>query len=436
MGRRTAVGAAVVLAMLLAAPSANATFHLMSIRAVHADLGNTGADNHDYIELQMYAAGQNHLGGHAVAVYGANGSEIGHATFDPLNNPSNSQSQRSVLIAQNSDPTNGIPGADYEDTTIQVPQNGAACFLDDLSQVPATTVDCVAWGTVNFAPGTVPANTGTPALSPNGFTADGTLVRSIARGCSTMLEAGDDTNNSAADFALGNRPPTDNGDTPVESPCNLHVALGGAGTGGVTGTGINCGVDCDETVTDGQNVVLTANPAPGSVFAGWSGCDTPANNTCTMSMTASKTVTANFDINANPQVTLTVAVGGTGSGTITGTGISCPGDCTETVNSGATVNLTASPAAGSTFAGWSGCDTPANNTCAMSMTQDKAVTGAFDLLPVTLPPIVTQTPPAIVPPPAAATPTGQRAAALKKCAKIKDKPKKKKCKSKARQLPV
>ena len=53
------------------------------------------------------------------------------------------------------------------------------------------------------------------------------------------------------------------------------------------------------------------------------------------------------------QRTLTVTPPrGTGSGTITATGISCPGDCTQTYSDGTAVTLTANPAAGSSFAGW------------------------------------------------------------------------------------
>jgi uncharacterized delta-60 repeat protein len=54
--------------------------------------------------------------------------------------------------------------------------------------------------------------------------------------------------------------------------------------------------------------------------------------------------------------------------------------------------------------------------------------------PVSVPsPTPTPTP---TPTPPAAGPTGQRAAALKKCAKVKDKPKRKKCKRRAQRLPV
>jgi len=52
---------------------------------------------------------------------------------------------------------------------------------------------------------------------------------------------------------------------------------------------------------------------------------------------------------------LTVTKAGTGSGTITSTrsGINCGADCSENYNIGTVVTLTATAAAGSTFAGWS-----------------------------------------------------------------------------------
>jgi hypothetical protein len=51
-----------------------------------------------------------------------------------------------------------------------------------------------------------------------------------------------------------------------------------------------------------------------------------------------------------------VSTTGTGSGTVTSSpsGISCGADCSESYASGTSVTLTATPAAGSTFAGWSG----------------------------------------------------------------------------------
>ncbi len=87
------------------------------------------------------------------------------------------------------------------------------------------------------------------------------------------------------------------------------------------------------------------------------------------------------DCDDTPPPTLTVTPPtGTGSGTITGTGINCPGDCTETYAVGAAVTLTANPAVDSTFAGWSG-DCAGTGTCALTMSANKAVSGSFTATP-------------------------------------------------------
>jgi len=45
------------------------------------------------------------------------------------------------------------------------------------------------------------------------------LERSIAPGCPTLLEAGDDTDNSSADFTLAAPSPRNNATTPTETAC-------------------------------------------------------------------------------------------------------------------------------------------------------------------------------------------------------------------------
>src|SRR5439155_994138 len=115
-------------------------------------------------------------------------------------------------------------------------------------------------------------------------------------------------------------------------------------------------------------------------FAGWSGDCTGA--TCTLTMSANKSVTATFNTTAVPQRTLTVSKAGTGSGTVTGTGISCGADCTETYNDGTGVTLTATATSGSTFAGWSGACTNTTGTCALSMTAARSVTATFTAVTV------------------------------------------------------
>ncbi len=57
-----------------------------------------------------------------------------------------------------------------------------------------------------------------------------------------------------------------------------------------------------------------------------------------------------------PIYTLALTLSGPGAGTVVSApnGVACPGDCTEGYASGTVVTLSASPAGGSTFAGWSG----------------------------------------------------------------------------------
>jgi hypothetical protein len=78
----------------------------------------------------------------------------------------------------------------------------------------------------------------------------------------------------------------------------LIVAKAGSGTGTVTSSpaGIDCGTDCDERYNANSVVTLTANADVASVFTGWTNCDAvQIDNTCEMTMSTDKTVTATFD---------------------------------------------------------------------------------------------------------------------------------------------
>src|SRR2546422_888878 len=134
----------------------------------------------------------------------------------------------------------------------------------------------------------------------------------------------------------------------------LVVVRAGSGSGTVTSTpaGITCGAGCSAPYASGTAVTLTATPAAGSVFTGWSGGVCTGTGACSVTLTAATTVTATF----TPTFTLTVSKAGTGTGTVTSTpaGITCGTDCSQPYPSGTAVTLTATPAAGSVFIGWSG----------------------------------------------------------------------------------
>lgn len=76
----------------------------------------------------------------------------------------------------------------------------------------------------------------------------------------------------------------------------LTVADGGGGSGAVTSspTGIDCGTTCHYRYPLGSQVTLTAAPAAGSTFTGWSGGGCSGTGTCRVTMSADQTVTATF----------------------------------------------------------------------------------------------------------------------------------------------
>jgi hypothetical protein len=201
---------AVLAVALAAAPAAQATFHLIKVREVYP-----GAGNDSYVELQMYASGQTFLTNHAMTVYDSSGTLVHSSKF--TSGATNGQNQSTVLIGDS-----GVQGEfgvapDLVDSELSIPAaGGAVCW--NAGGIPA---DCVAWG--NFSGGaalqTATGTTvGSPA-SPGGISAGMAIRRSIAPGCSTLLEDSDDTNNSAGDFAEVTPGPRDNASPIVEKTC-------------------------------------------------------------------------------------------------------------------------------------------------------------------------------------------------------------------------
>jgi len=76
----------------------------------------------------------------------------------------------------------------------------------------------------------------------------------------------------------------------------LTVTISGIGRGSVTSNpaGIACGSDCSELYICATAVTLTATPALGSIFSGWSGCDAVSGSRCTVVMTEERSVSASF----------------------------------------------------------------------------------------------------------------------------------------------
>lgn len=169
----------------------------------------------------------------------------------------------------------------------------------------------------------------------------------------------------------------------------LTVTKTGSGSGTVASDvpGIDCGSTCASSYMNGTMVVLTATPAAGSTFTGWSGgvC-AGATPTCSVTVSAMVSVTAQFTVD---QHTLMVSTTGAGTGTVSsnsGTILCGSGGmmCSDTVNYGTTRTLTASADANSVFVGWSGVDCAGTGPCVVNVTSNVNVQANFERAPYLL----------------------------------------------------
>jgi len=139
---------------------------------------------------------------------------------------------------------------------------------------------------------------------------------------------------------------------------------------------------CSASFAGGTPVTLTATPILDIYrnlfpFMGWSGGGCSGIGSCTVTMTANIVVRATFG-----DTFLSVLVNG--NGTVTGPGIICPTQCSENYTGGTVVTLTATPATGAFFVGWSGACSGAVGPCVMTMDGVKSVTANFSVSAVTL----------------------------------------------------
>ncbi|MCP4541431.1 MAG: hypothetical protein GY832_30240, partial [Chloroflexi bacterium] len=153
----------------------------------------------------------------------------------------------------------------------------------------------------------------------------------------------------------------------------LTVTTDGSGSGRVTSVpaGIDCGIDCTAFYLETTVVTLTAVADTGSTFAGWGGACT-GSGACVVTMNTAQDVTATFDLLT---YTLTITTTGDGTGTVDLDPLG------GVYNHNTGVTLTATPAPGSYFGGWTGDLLSANNPETLVMDEDKAVTATFSTTP-------------------------------------------------------
>lgn len=229
----------ILLGSVLFAQSASATFHLWQLSELYSDASGTV----QYIELSTSDSDQQFLSGHAIS---ASQGSIVHTFNFPANLPGDTAG-REFLIGTQGFADLGIVTPDY------IVPNGFL-FLTN--------------GRVNFA--------GVDIVDYSALPTDGV---------NAMNRNGIGVVNAPTNFAGAT------GSVPAVQALLLTVTLSGTGTV-TSGTGsIDCGFICSGNFSG--SVTLTATPAAGRYFAGWSG-DCAGTGSCIVTMSAAKNVTATF----------------------------------------------------------------------------------------------------------------------------------------------
>jgi hypothetical protein len=197
--------ALIAAAILTLASSASAE---IKIRQIHPSLGMFGGE---WVEVQVAGGGDNTVNGRVIRTFDPGGFQFSIYTIPNTFTP-NTEDQRTILISSLFTPA-GV-NADFVAPVNDLQmtgEDGAVCYTEN--DPPAyTPIDCVSYG--NFT-GNIPT-AGTPAVRTP---FESTLERSITRGCPTALDPLDDSDNSAADFALSANPPRNNAAPPTETVC-------------------------------------------------------------------------------------------------------------------------------------------------------------------------------------------------------------------------
>ncbi len=151
----------------------------------------------------------------------------------------------------------------------------------------------------------------------------------------------------------------------VQGPANEYAL-----TVAVVGEGSVTKSPDQATYVAGTTVTLTATAADGYHFTGWSGATTSTVNPLVVTMDSAKALTATFEQDVVVDgYALTVAVVGEGSVTKSPDQVSYA--------AGTTVTLTATPAVGYSFTGWSGATTSTQNPLDVVMDSTKTLTATF-----------------------------------------------------------
>jgi hypothetical protein len=131
------------------------------------------------------------------------------------------------------------------------------------------------------------SSSGSQEVTVPAKTQSGTYFLLACADDTSLVEESDETNNciaSSTRIAVGGAP----------QPLTVVRTGTGAGTVASSPAGIACGSTCGASFPGGTVVTLTATPAPGSAFEGWSGGGCSGTGPCVITINEATSVTATF----------------------------------------------------------------------------------------------------------------------------------------------
>lgn len=173
---------------------------------------------------------------------------------------------------------------------------------------------------------------------------------------------------------------------------NIDVVVVETGNGTVSINGNNTD---NYTATYGETVNLTATPAEGYMFVGWTTANgsTPDSTNPDLSFTTTQdeVLTATFALIPPTVWTVVVNGGENGSAVVNGETVSANGSVTLYFNDQSEINLTATPADGYMFVGWwqSTAENPTGYMLTNTQNLNFSVGSSFNIIPIFAPKDVT-----------------------------------------------
>jgi hypothetical protein len=161
-------------------------------------------------------------------------------------------------------------------------------------------------------------------------------------------------------------------------PNSQTLTVNATGSGSITSdpAGIDCGSTCVHEFGSGTVVTLTATPASGYQFAGWSGACS-GTGVCVLTLDAARQVSASFEAQSSSQVGLSIVKTGRGKVVSRPAGINCGRDCAQQYPVPKTVTLAATASPGYRFTGWDGACQGNSRLCKLAMTESREVIAHF-----------------------------------------------------------